>query len=491
MSDATAPITPQQAAAELLHRRRARRSLAYYALSRGYWPAAHHLHLIDRLEAVARGESRRLMVFMPPGHAKSTYTSVLFPAWLQSQRTPHGMPWDVLGASNTAELAEDFSRKARSMLRDSSVLLGVGLSDDSSSVTRWETTAGGVYRCAGVGGTVTGKRADVAIIDDPIRSAEQADSDTTRDKQWSWYLQDLRTRLKPDAAIILVMTRWHTDDLAGRILPETWDGQSGAIEARDGETWEVVCLPALCDSPADPLGRDPGEALWPEWMPRERLEQERRSQTPRAWAALYQQRPTVEAGDYLQREWLHLYDEEPRGLRCFLASDFAVSARESADWTVHQVWGVDARSELWLVDQWREHALSDRSVDAALDLAARWRVAAWIGESGVIEAAIGPLIAARMRERGVIVRRELVPTIGDKQARARALQARASQGMVHLPRRAPWIADLMREWLAFPTGSHDDQVDPAAMVASYVAQVVAPPRPRPPTGAVAADFALR
>lgn len=468
------PVDPATAAETLLRRRRARRSLATFALECGFWPARHHQLLIDRLEAVARGECRRLAVFAPPGSAKSTYTSTLFPAWLLAQPSPHGMPWDVIGASHTATLAEEFSRKVRAKIRDHGHLLGLDLATDSQAVDRWATQRGDVFRAVGAGGAVTGQRADVIILDDPIRGREQADSPAQREKVWQWFVDDLRTRAKPGAALVLVQTRWHEDDVAGRILPADWDGQSGPIVSRDGETWEVVCLPALAE-PGDLLGREPGEALWPEWQPVARLEQERRTLSARSWSALFQQRPAPETGGFFKREWLGRYQVAPaNGLRTFLSSDWATPSGK--DWTTHVVVGVDPSNKLFVLDVARGKGTTADEIDKALDLAAKHKAVCWLNEKGVLWRMIDGQASARMRERGVFIPVETYARTAEKTVVARAIQGRWSQGMVLLPEAAHWLAAFEHELLRFPAGAHDDQVDAVALVGLHLEHVVAPPR---------------
>ena len=473
---ARAPLSSAAAADLLLDRRRCRASLVHYALAAGYWPARHHVLLCDRLADVAAGRSKRLMVFAPPGSAKSTYSSILFPSWLLSQPSWHGMPWDVIAASHTASLAQEFSRKVRSKVRDYGHLLGVRLSDESQAVERWQTARGDIVRAVGSEGAVTGQRADLILIDDPIKGREQADSDTQRNKIWAWYLDDLRTRLKPDGAIVLVQTRWHEDDVAGRILPAEWDGESGPIVSRDGETWDVVCLPAIA-TPGDVLGRKPGEALWPEWQPLERLEQERRTLSPRSWSALFMQRPAPDVGGFFKREWLNYFDPNPDKVppgRTFLSSDWATP--EGKDATAHVVVLVDANNRLHVLDVWRGHGTTAESIDAALDMAAKYRCTAWLNEKGVLWRMIDGQASARMRERNVFLPVETYARTADKAMVARAIQGRWSQGMVLLPEKASWLAAFESELLRFPAGAHDDMVDAVAMVGLHLDKVVAPPK---------------
>lgn len=239
-------------------------------------PARHHRLLIDHLERVESGEIDRLMVFMPPGHAKSTYSSVLFPPWFFAQQQYR----DLIGASHASSLAEDFSGRIQTQIRHNDALLGYSL--QTENVQSWRTTNGGVYRAAGVGGGITGRRSDLTLIDDPIKGAQDAESETVRESQWAWYQSEVLTRQKPGGRIVLIMTRWHPDDLGGRLLQAQADG---------GDQWTVLKLPAICDTINDPLGRKLGEALWPEWMDEEALARIRQNVGEYVWGALYQQDP--------------------------------------------------------------------------------------------------------------------------------------------------------------------------------------------------------
>ena len=295
-------LSKLEAASELTARRSIRRSLSAFCRLCGFEPARHHLLLLEKLEQLATDQIDRLAVFMPPGAAKSTYASILFAPWYFAHHPDHC----VIAASHTAELAEKWGRKVRNMIAEHRLLLGVGLAEDSQAAGRWETSAGGEYFAAGVGGSITGRRADLVIIDDPVRSREDAASETIRDKNWEWYKSDLYTRLKPGGRIVLIQTRWHEDDLAGRILADMETG---------GDQWDVISLPALAEE-NDPLGRAFGEPLWPEWESLEELERKRRAVGPREWSALYQQRPAPEEGDYFNADWLKTYDTIPARDTC-------------------------------------------------------------------------------------------------------------------------------------------------------------------------------
>jgi hypothetical protein len=248
------------------------RSLTEWSRHCGFEPALHHRLLIRKLEQVASGEIDRLAVFMPPGSAKSTYSSILFPPWFLS-RTPKA---SVLAASHTTELAEKWGRRVRNLASEHGPMLRLALSSDSQAAGRWALTSGGEYYAAGVGVGIAGFRAALAVIDDPVRSREDADSQTVRDRIWDWYKTDLLTRLRPNGRIVLIQTRWHEDDLAGRILAEM---------AADGERWHVLSLAAEAEGD-DPLGRRPGEWLWDDeygyarFLAREKATQPRQFSVP-------------------------------------------------------------------------------------------------------------------------------------------------------------------------------------------------------------------
>ena len=241
-------------------------------------PARHHRLLIRELEAVSRGEVDRLMILMPPGSAKSTYASILFPVWWLAQHPAA----TLIAASHTAELAERFGRRVRNLIAEHAGVLGFDLSPDNKAAGRWETTKGGEYFAAGVGGAITGRRADLAIIDDPVKSKEAAESEVTRQSTWDWYRNDLYTRLKPGAAVVVIMTRWHEEDLGGHLIEEMSTG---------GDRWRVLKLPALATDADDPLGRAANEPLWPEWENGEAIARKRATLGERDFGALFQQDP--------------------------------------------------------------------------------------------------------------------------------------------------------------------------------------------------------
>lgn len=258
-------------------------------------------------------------------------------------------------------------------------------------------------------------------------------------------------------------TRWHEEDLAGAILPEGWAGESGMIECRDGELWEVICIPAKATRADDPLGRLPGEYIWPEWFgedhwkPFERL--------PRTWSALYQQVPSPETGDYFKREWLLPVNVIPplAQMQVYGASDYAVTA-DGGDYTCHVVLGVDHMGRAYLLDLWRAQASSNVWVDAFCALVRKWKPIGWAEETGQIKSGVGPFLVKRMLETQSYTVREQFPTRGDKAVRAQSIRGRMAMQGLYVPRDAPWLADFITELMSFPVGVHDDQVDALGLV---------------------------
>jgi predicted phage terminase large subunit-like protein len=451
----------QEAAREILRRQRLKENFIEWCRECGYKPARHHLFLIEKLEALERGDIRRLLVTMPPGSAKSTYNSVLFPAWFLA-RNPAG---HVLAASHTTDLAEKFGRRCRNLIAEHCHTLQLYLAGDNKAAGRWATTEGGEYYAAGVGVGIAGFRADLAVIDDPIRSREDADSQAVREKIWEWYKADLGPRLRPRARILLIQTRWHEDDLAGRCLEE---------HARGIDDWHVVSLPAIAQ-PGDPLGREPGELLWSDgdYGYSSFLLREKETQTPRNWSALYQQEPAPEGGNFFKAEWLRPYDTPPvrDTLSVYGGSDYAVTA-DGGDYTVHVVIGVDPENRIWLLDLWRKQASSNEWIDAWCDLVRQWKPLDWAEETGQITAGIGPFRDARALERQAYTNVELFPTRGDKAVRAQSIRGRMAMGGLYVPAAASWFADFRAELLSFDAGKTDDQVDALGLVGQLLDRMV-------------------
>lgn len=466
-------MTRAEAARELLERKAARERVldfTCYTHPR-YVPGRHHAVVAEKLDKVLTGEIDRLLICAPPRHGKSELSTVRMPALAIGKRPE----LQVMSFSYSDRLAYRFSSQTRNTVNSPEyqrLFPGVELAADSKAKELWRTSAGGEF-FSGPVSTGSGFGADLLLIDDPIKSWREANSAAYRDALWDWWTSTAYTRLmgalNPNGAIVVTMTLWHELDFGMTLLSEMDNG---------GDQYVVVRLPALIEdaeqAKADPLGRKIGEALWPERFPAERLERLKRATSARVWSALYQQAPTTEEGDYFKREWFEYYSERPNGLRYYLASDFAVSEKETADFTVHQIWGVDKDSRLYLVDMSREQVASDKGIHSALDLIAQYQPVAWIGEKGQIERALEPLIVRMMQERRVYCRRVSYARTTDKQQFASAFQGRMSGGFVKLPAKAAWLPALRSEWLSFPSGAHDDTVDAAAILGHHLHELHPP-----------------
>ena len=422
---------------------RARRSLLRFTEYTNplYRRAQHHEQIAAALEEVERGDNDRLMIFMPPRHGKSELASKRFPAWCLGRQPQR----QIIAASYNSDLANDFGRNVRNLVAEPEfrqVFPNVSLAADSQAANRMNTNAGGAYVAAGVGTAVTGRGAHLALIDDPFKDREEADSERRRELVWDWYRSTLYTRLMPGGAIVLIQTRWHEDDLAGRILEQERD------------QWKVLELPAINTA---------GEALWPAWYDIDALERIRNTIGPREWSALYQQQPQPDEGTFFQRGWFRSWTVLPQ-LRYYGSSDYAVTDG-GGDYTVHNVWGICAAGDIYRVARWRGQTASDEWIERKLDLIAQYKPLAWFGEGGVIQKAVEPMLRRRMRERNVYCRLEWLPSVADKPTRARSFQAMAATGRVHFEQGAD-----LSEFLVFPAGKHDDEVDTASLIGRAIDQ---------------------
>lgn len=408
-----------------------------------YERARHSDVLIEHLEAVERGDIKRLAVFEPPRHSKSYHVSERFPAWNLGRHPTDQM----ILASYGAHLAERASRIVRNLMTDSRwPFRGVSVAKDSAAVDRWATNHGGVVVAAGVGGAMTGFGADKLLIDDPVKGRAEADSETFRESTWNWYLEVARTRLMPRGSIILCQTRWHEDDLAGRIL-----NSAGASD------WTVLNLPALAEA-NDQLGRKVGEPLWPAWFGVDELAEIQRDLTTeqggRAWLALYQQRPTAVEGGMFKRAWFDArYDARPECSIKVLSVDAAFKTGLDNDFSALVTLGKTATGYAVLdttIGRWEYPDLKRK----ILEVADRERTNAILIE----DTAAGQSILQEMyRSTG----RAVIPVkvTASKEARATAVAPMCEAKRVLLPNSSTWGGTFLDQMSAFPTGVHDDIVD--------------------------------
>ena len=398
---------------------------------RGYQAAPHHRAIAAKLQAVAAGDPLRLIVTMPPRHGKSTLAAEHFPAWFLGNHPDKR----VIGCSHTQYLADRFSRLARNKLQDPRWPFEViRLAGDLRNVRAWDLAGHrGGYVAAGVGGPITGHGADLLLVDDPVKSAEEADSQAYRDRAWEWWTGTAATRLEPGGAAVVIGTRWHEDDLIGRLL------QSGR--------WDVLHLPALS---AD------GDPLWPERYDAAALAAIKQEVGSRTWEAQYQGRPSPAEGGAFKRSWWRYYREAPADLAEQAQSwDMTFRETKAGSYVVGQVWGRRA-ADCYLLDQVRFRGDFPATVQAFRALSAKWPRAV---RKLVENKANGPAVVAALRHEvaGIV---EVEPA-GGKLARASAVAPAVESGNVWLPDPsvAPWVGDFVEEAAAFPFGANDDQVD--------------------------------
>lgn len=438
-----------------------------------------HKDICDKLEwfsaAVAAGESPRLMIFMPPRHGKSEIGSRSFPAWHLGRYPNH----EFIGCSYGSDLANGFSRKVRDLVRDAAyaaVFPDCAINKDSQSVEAWLTTKGGGYAAAGVGGPITGRGAHVLVIDDPIKNREDAESAQKRDAVWDWYTSTAYTRLAPGGGVLLILTRWHDDDLAGRLLKKMAEGE--------GDPWVVVEYPA--QAVHDELYRKAGEPLHPARYDHAALERIKRAVGPRDWQALYQQNPTPEEGDYFNKgmfQWYGPQDIPPYAeLNFYTAWDLAIGEKEQNDYSVGVTVGVDRHDRTYVVDIQRGHWGTLELIDKMLEVYKTWRPAITGIEKGHIEMTIRPFLDKRIREERLtsFYIEELNPGRRDKVARARSIQGRMQQGLVFFRKGCNATAQLVAEMMRFPNGVNDDGVDAMAWIGQMLSLLVRPRETKPP-----------
>lgn len=469
--------TPQQAAEVLLLRRQARKSLEVFA-SRVPVPgsptedaeegariplietkqAAHHAIILREMQQCMETKHGRLMIMAPPGSAKSTYASVVAPSWYLG----NGNDRRLILASYGDDLARRHGRRTRQLLKSPEAvgILQCTLEGDSRAADEFGLTNGSEYIACGIMGGVTGNRAHGIVIDDPIKGREQADSQVIRDRTFQAYEDDLLTRLIPGGWVVIINTRWHEDDPCGRILPQDWAGESGDIKCRDGNTWRVLCFQAECQTHTDPLRREIGQMLWPEWFDEKHWAQFRLNR--RTWSSLYQQRPAPDDGIMFRRDDMGVYERIPEGLRIIAGSDNAVTP-DGGDWTEQGVAGMAPDGSLYLLDWWRGQVGPEIWIERQIDLMVKHKPLAWFCEAGPIRRATEGRLRARMADRGVNCRLEYLPTIADKPTMAQSIIALAGSGKLWWPR-AAWVAELQRQCLVFPAGSPDDGVDTLGII---------------------------
>jgi predicted phage terminase large subunit-like protein len=461
---------------ELAQRALCRKRLLAYVLrfNEQYLAGWVHKDICTRLErfmvAVERGESPRLMIQMPPRHGKSTLASQEFPSWVLG----HHPNWEIMSCSYAESLALDFSRAVRERLRDPEyhVLFPKSRIDkDNQNAKGWKTSSKGGLQPAGVEGPLTGKGAHILIIDDPVKNATEAESEITREGVARWYETTAYTRLAPGGGVLVIQTRWHLDDLSGRLEYKMNEGR--------GDQFEIVRYPA--QAVEDEKWRKVGDPLHPARYNSAQLKMIKQAVGRRTWAALYQQNPVPDEGAMFQSSMIQYYnsDQIPEELTFVTCWDLAIGQKEVNDRTVGMTWGKDITGDYWFVDCRRGHWDAYEIVEEICDQFERWEAFFTGLEKDKIAMAVGPYLDTEIENRELFKLHveELPPAReGNKQHRARSLQGLMRRGRVWLPNpeEAPWVSEFVSELLQFPYGRRDDHVDVAAWLALQAADTPAP-----------------
>jgi predicted phage terminase large subunit-like protein len=416
----------------------------FMAFVKYVWPdfieGSHHKIMADKFNKVARGELKRIIINMAPRHTKSEFSSYLLPAWMIG-RNPK---LKIIQATHTTELAVRFGRKAKHLIdsEEYQKIYPTKLREDSKAAGRWETNEGGEYFAAGVGGSITGRGADLLIIDDP-HSEQDALNVNALDRTWEWYTSGPRQRLQPGGIIVVVMTRWNMKDLTGRLI--------NAQKEAKADQWEVIEFPAILPN---------NKPVWPEYWKLEELESVKASLAIGKWNAQYQQNPTAEEGSIIKREWWNLWEKDLPPLYHVIQSyDTAFLKKETADYSAITTWGVfypseDSGPNLILLD-----VVKDRFEFPELRRVALEQYHYWKPESVIVEGkASGMPLTFELRKQGIPVINYTPSRGNDKHARVNAVAPLFESGQI-------WATDdkfteeVIEECAAFPYGDHDDLVD--------------------------------
>ena len=466
---------------ELLAREEAMQSLAsYIEYVSGLKPPPHLKLVCDKLDDVIEGRIKRLMISMPPGHGKSFAASHYFPAYFLSKYPTK----NVIFSTHKQELSDSFGLKVRNLIKSEEhlrIFPEAGISSDKTAAGEWMTTAGGGYHATAVGANVTGRRGDILIGDDLLSGIEAAESESHRNKLWAWYGADFFTRRKnQDTPIILIGTRWHLSDHMGRLDQAEKNG--------DGEKWERVILPALAVDD-DILGREPGEALWPEQFPKEELEKIKRqpSTTSRIWSSLYQQNPVVDSGGIIDQTWFKWWkSKDPPKVKYVIQSwDTALTANKTSAFSASTTWGVfdDGNDipNLILLSAWRDRAEWPVLRRMVQRMARDYRddnyrvpikpVRGRAPDTILVEAkANGQMLIHDLAKAGIVATKFNPDKFGDKIARVRLVTDLIENGRVWLPAMGPtydalrpWAADFLEQLVQFPAADSRDWVDTMTM----------------------------
>lgn len=451
---------------EVMAREAGRNSLAgYVKYVMDKEAARHHQLICKKLEStLTPGAEKRIVLSAPPGSAKSTYASVAFPSYALAKMPEENL---IIAGSYSDELATDFGRKVRNTIKSSEharLFPDAILAPDNRAADRFSTIRGTTYYATGIGGPITGKRADILLIDDPVKGRVDADSKAKREAAWKWYSSDALTRLKPGGSIVVIGTRWHEDDLIGRILEQA---------KISGEKWENICLQAICDDPAnDPMGRRMGEALWPEWQTLESLRKIKydSGMSARDWSALYQQRPSPQEGNAVLRKWFINYDPmwlgQNLGRMAIIQSwDTAGTVSTRADPSCCVTAAIDRNGDVYIMDVFKKQMEYTTLRATAIQTyhGTKYRPRAVLVENK----GTGQSLYQELKNIGIPVVKINPAKLGDKEFRFEQCTPFIESGKVKVPHSASWADDFVEELVTFPAAMHDDQVDATSQLLNW------------------------
>jgi predicted phage terminase large subunit-like protein len=417
-----------------------------------------HKEVAKVLERVESGEITQLIFCVPPRHGKTEMATKRFAAWYSGKHPDH----DIAVASYSDTMAEDMGADTRAILNSAQykqVFPKYSLRRGGSAKSNIQSSVGGRLVFVGRGGALTGRGANLLLVDDIFKDHEEARSQTIRDQAWNWFTKVAMTRRMGKKLVVITMTRWHSDDIIGRLT----DPENQHYSAEEAASWKIIRLPALAEED-DPLGRPVGEPLWPENYGTEYLRQQQRID-PLGFAALFQQRPTVADGILFRRENIRYYDTLPENLRYYASSDHAVGTKERNDPSCFLKVGIDEDSNIYLTETAWKRMAADEQVEVMLTMATgKTAPLQWWAERGHISKSIGPFLHKRAQETGRYINVVEVTPAVDKEQRAQSIAARVAMGKVFFPRVSTWTEKAVNELLAFPNGNHDDFVDALAYI---------------------------
>lgn len=458
---------------ELLKRRRALESMqafGQYMSSTGeldfkYPPERHHLLLIDALTRLVEGEYRRLLIMVPPGAAKSTYGSIQFALWYLARFPDH----HILAASNTETLAENFNRRRRNacLSPEWQAISNTSLSKDQQGVTKFSTLENGSCTAAGVGTGILGVRSNLNILDDPILNFDQANSMGQMQKHWDWYQSDFRSRLVPTGKELIITTRFSRADIPGKVLD--------LIKKGEETDWRVLRIPMECDTIDDPLGRELGERLWPEWFTQDQVNVNKRD--TQRWMGMYQQIPMDEEGVWVGADNITLVEELPDKLTYVVGVDVAMTIG-GGDYTVFAVCGIDEKRDVYVIDVIRQQVDINTTCDTFFALMDMYDILNFYIDDDNVSQMLKLLLIEKCRSRDKVIPLREKKTKGkDKEERAGPLRGLFGNRRIKLLNIDSWKNTLIAELMDFPTARHDDQIDALALVAREYSNIPLPHSP--------------